>query len=353
MESAGRWRAEPAWPPVGATERSLDLGPGGRLSETGSTAEPADPLDPGPDLLVVDPSVGVAGGGLWSGGVAFGLTGDQRPDEALSLTWTSASLDEPLSILGRARAELHVASSVEVLGVAVSLSDVAPDGASHLVAKGMLNGTRRSSLTDPQPLVPGVVVPLTVELDATGWRFGAGHRIRVSIAGADFPNVWPTPSPATLEVHRGPDARSRIGLPVVPDEGPVAPPPFEPSPVVVRHASDVVPPARWTVTRDALTGRVVSEIGFQSVHVTPEGTRIERETWSSSEVDPRDPAHAVVRASHRSSSSRDGHAVQSRADTVMAGDATAFDLTIDLVVHVDDEPAVSRQWIERIPRALL
>ena len=49
------------------------------------------PLDPGPDRLVVDPSVGVAGGGLWSGGVQFGLTVDQRPDEALSLTYTSAA----------------------------------------------------------------------------------------------------------------------------------------------------------------------------------------------------------------------------------------------------------------------
>jgi hypothetical protein len=107
------------------------------------------------------------------------------------------------------------------------------------------------------------------------------------------------------------------------------------------------------VTRDALTGRVTSEIQFQTSHVTPEGTHIERDAQSTCEVDPRDPAHAVVRATHRCASSRDGHAIESRADTVMAGDVDAFDLTIDLVVTIDDEPPVTRRWVERIPRELL
>ncbi|HEX6867854.1 MAG TPA: hypothetical protein VF119_03565, partial [Candidatus Limnocylindrales bacterium] len=79
----------------------------------------------------------------------------------------------------------------------------------------------------------------------------------------------------------------------------------------------------------------------------------EREAKSTCEVDPGDPAHAIVRASHRCASSRDGHAVESRADTVMAGNEAAFDLTIDLVVSVDDEPPVHRRWVERIPRELL
>ena len=296
MESAGRWRAERAWPPAGATERSLELGPGGRLAEDAARAGAVEAADLGPDRLVVDPSVGVEAGGLWSGGVPFGLSVDQRPDEALSLTYTSAPLDAPLSILGRARADLHVAASVAVLGVAVSLADVAPDGASHLVAKGMLNGTRRSSLTDPEPLVPGEVVPLSIDIDATGWRFVEGHRIRVSIAGGDFPNVWPTPSPATLELHRSPDAPSRLVLPVVPDDGPIPPPAFAPSPILARHASAIDPPARWTVTRDALTGRVASEIQFQSVHSDAGGhahrTRRPEHVRGRSRAIPRTPSSA-------------------------------------------------------------
>ena len=97
-----------------------------------------------------------------------------------------------------------------------------PTAASHLVAKGMLNGTRRASLTDPRAARSRAwSSPLTVDVDATGWRFAAGHRIRVSIAGADWPNVWPTPAPADPRPSTaGPDTPSRITLPVVPDDGP-------------------------------------------------------------------------------------------------------------------------------------
>ena len=67
-----------------------------------------------------------------------------------------APLEAPLSILGRARAILHVASTRAGPRASRSASPTSdPDGASHLVAKGMLNGTRRRSLTDPEPLEPG------------------------------------------------------------------------------------------------------------------------------------------------------------------------------------------------------
>ena len=194
--------------------------------------------------------------GLWSGGVPFGLPGDQRRDEARSLVYTSAPLDAPLTILGRARAILHVASSARVMGVAVSLADVDPDGVSQLVAKGMLNGTRRHSLTEPEPLEPGVVEELAIDIDATAWRFLPGHRLRVAIAAADWPNVWPTPEIGTLTVHHGPARPTRLILPVVPDDGDATPPSFVSSPVAVRHAAAFEPPATWTVSEDALTGRV-------------------------------------------------------------------------------------------------
>ncbi len=61
----------------------------------------------GADSLAYHPAVGVTGG-LWSGGIQFGLPGDQRPDEALSLVYTSEPLDDELAILGRARADLVV-----------------------------------------------------------------------------------------------------------------------------------------------------------------------------------------------------------------------------------------------------
>jgi len=74
--------------------------------------------------------------------------------------------------------------------LSAKLCDVFPDGTSALVARGFLNPTRRRSLTDPEPLAPGVVEPVEPELDATSWVFPAGHRLRLSLAGSD----WPTSS---------------------------------------------------------------------------------------------------------------------------------------------------------------
>lgn len=351
-ESAGRWRAEASWPPAGATEETLTLAGGGRLAATADSTGAGAGAGDAVDRLRVDPTTGI-GSGLWSGGVPFGLPGDQREDESRSLVYTSEPLAAPLSILGRPRAVLAVASTESVIGVAVTLADVAPDGASHLVTKGMLNVTRRDSLTDPLPLEPGAVEGISVELDATGWRFGTGHRIRVAVAGGDWPNVWPTPGPAELALHHGPSHRSRVLLPVVPDEGSLEPPAFAASPVVVRHGADFEPPATWTVTRDELTGRATATIRVRTTHTTPDGTLIERDAGCVCEVDPADPGGAVARGWHRCRSTRDGHVTAGSAEVAIAAGNDAFGVTIDLSVAVDDAAPVTRRWDERIPRVLL
>src|SRR5262249_22033735 len=147
------------------------------------------------------------------------VAGDQRADEAYSLVYTSAPLTEELYVLGRPRVVLHISSTASVLAFAASLNDVAPDGASALVAKGVLNVTRRESRTEPEPLQPNEIVELGIEIDTVGWVFEPGHRIRLAIANADFPDVWPTPEPARSELFRGQGHESRLVLPIVPPDG--------------------------------------------------------------------------------------------------------------------------------------
>ena len=126
-------------------------------------------------------------------------------------------LTEPVEILGRPRLILRVDSDAEVINFAARLCDVAPDGSSALVTKGVLNATHRESHSDPSPLVPGEVVELTIDLDATSWLFEPGHRIRLSVSNADFPNAWPSPTLATSRLHLGGERPSRLILPVVPE----------------------------------------------------------------------------------------------------------------------------------------
>lgn len=206
--TSGYWRCEPSYPIPGGHTRRLALG--GELRP-----DSRDLTRDGYEEYEYRPSVGIASG-LWSAGVPYTLPGEQRVDEIYAANYTSAPLDEPLEIIGMGKAVLYVSSTAPVMAFVARLSDVAPDGASAQVTIGVLNGTRRNSLTDPEPMAPGEVYELHVDLDATAWRFERGHRIRLSISSADFPNLWPTPYNGTNRVYRESGRASYLELPVVP-----------------------------------------------------------------------------------------------------------------------------------------
>ncbi len=344
LETVGQWRAEINWPPPGAQAQTLYLEEGQRLDRA--------PGEAGEDSFEYNPTVGVAGG-LWSGGVQFGLPGDQRPDEALSLVYTTPPLESDVPILGWPRVLLCLSSSASVVGFAVSLSDVAPDGKSHLVAKGMLNATRRTSLRDPEPLTPGKIVELEIEIDCTAWVFAQGHRIRLSIAGADWPNVWPTPELAINHVYRGKARPSRLILPVVPAGGSAKPPAFAPSTASVTRHSEAVHPPTWTVSYDVLTGRATSEVRVYQNFRVNSMTTIAREFAAVCQVDARDPAHASARGWHVCRVERPNSITQGRADTVIESTATHFHVTIDLEVRVNEAVHIQKRWTGTLERQLL
>jgi putative CocE/NonD family hydrolase len=154
---------------------------------------------------------------MFSAGSPLVLPADQRAEEAYSAVFTSPALTEPLEIFGRPQLSLWVDSDAEVITFAARLCDVAPDGSSALVTKGVLNATHRDSHSDPSPLIPGELYELTIDLDATSWLFEPGHRLRLSVSNADFPNSWPSPMLATSRLHLGGERRSRLTLPVLPE----------------------------------------------------------------------------------------------------------------------------------------
>lgn len=344
LEAAGEWRAETSWPAPGAGELTLYPNGGGGLDRSPGADDE--------DTFEYVASVGVTAG-LWSGGLQFGQPMDQRLDEALSLLYTTTPLDDPVYILGRPKMVLHVASTASVIGFAISLSDVAPDGSSHLVAKGMLNATRRDSMTDPSPITPGQTYELEIEVDCTAWRFEAGHRIRIAIASADWPNVWPTPEPATNTVHRGHARPSRLILPTVPAAGSATPPTLRPSPAhLERHALRADPPV-WEVVHDALTRR--SKVRFaehSSVRITPT-TVVSREYELSTEVDADDPGSASARGRHTSAIRRPSGLTEACSEVTIQGTPTHFHVLLELRVDVNGLPHHSRQWTRSVPRRLL
>ncbi len=348
-ETSGEWRGEATWPCLAAADRVFALDGAGRLTE-GAPGRGGFATEY--DQYRYHPAVGLSGG-LWSGGIAFGLPTDQRPDEVFALTYSSDVLSDEIAILGHARAILHVSSTAEIMAFVVSLCDVALDGASALVAKGILNATRRESFATPTPLVPGDIYPLEIEIDCTGWIFAPGHRIRLNVASADYPNLWPTPSAGTNRLYRGEAYPSRLILPVVPPVGSAPSPSFRASSASQRASIARVEVPQWRTFHDVLGQRVGLELQLSNHQSL--GARLESENWSHtrSHVSLRDPADVAINSVHRLRRSMPDMTVEAQARMHMRGTVGGFHLTIDLEVTLDGMRHFNRRWVKDVPRLLL
>ena len=347
--SRGRFRAETAWPAPGGKTVEYHLEPNQRLQRReGKPKSHGERVDE----LTYDPTVGICGG-LFSGGLPFGLPCDQRPDEALSLTYTGAPLKRAVAILGRPKVCLFISTSAPVVGFSAALSDVSPDGSSHLVCKGMLNITRRDSLTHPEPAAPGEVYELDIELDATGWVFQPGQRIRLAIANADWPNLWPTPYPAVSRIYYGPDRVSRLILPTVPARGSGKPPAFKPSTVDKQPFKTVIDPPVWKVSKEMLTGRTMVDITSCGEWRVSPMTVFKRQSTGCFTVSPDDPGRASGKGRHKSRLVSPNTEIEAQSDVMIQATPTAFQIVIALTVSVNDTRIFDKKWIDSIPRNLL
>lgn len=241
------WRREASWPLERQEVRSLYLGAGGALT--------AGSGEPGADPYEVDFTHRSDYGSnemnrwvlMWSPDTLMLRTeADER-----TLVYETPPLESEMEVTGHPVVELWVSANRSDADVFVYLSDVAPDGSVHYVTEGKLRagfhesrdpelqtrGLRpvrpdlpwhgfRSGDYDPGALADGRVVELRFDLMPTSWLFREGHRLRISIAGADAgnfelnPALCPEGEPeecaeTTLTIHRGPATPSRIEIPMI------------------------------------------------------------------------------------------------------------------------------------------
>ncbi|MEP7060152.1 MAG: CocE/NonD family hydrolase [Actinomycetota bacterium] len=206
----GTWRYEPTWPPERLRPTALDLSASDANVESGTD---------GLDRLEVRGDVGVTAWISCAGQLPYGQSTDQRPDELASLTYTWEPLAQDLEILGHATLHVEVTSSAPIAYLSAKLCDVFPDGTSSLVTRGMVNLAHGRGSSDSARLEPGRSYPVEFELEAYSWTFEAGHRIRLDLAGTDWPNAWAPPEPLTLSIDR---AASALTLPVLDGPSPVS-----------------------------------------------------------------------------------------------------------------------------------
>ncbi len=358
----GEWRNLGSWPESAfepsqrfflrpATEGSsadeLDrAGRGGALSSQSGRAASLG--------LRYRPGVGCASK-TWApnGDGSYGL--DQRVDDAWGLSFDTVPLNEPLDILGFARACIFVSATAPVANWIVRLCDVAPDGTSVYVSKGVLNGTHRNSHSHPVALVAGQVYMLEIELHCTSWRFRRGHRVRVVVNNADWPVVWPSPYPMITTLFCGGDRPSHIDLPIDRSRSLAAPefrtpPASEPVPNLAYQSSPLV----WQVTRDEASESQAFcfERGWKTVK-HPSGLAAEDAQVMLAKVADREPANASLEVQAYYRATIEGRTVEARGEGVLRSTKDDFICEIDCTLRENGKVLRMRHWRDRVPRLLV
>jgi putative CocE/NonD family hydrolase len=309
--------------------------PSPRVTPTDLTIEERPPL-------VVGPATGVDAWIDCAGHLPWGQSGDQRHDDAASLTW-DFDADE-ITVVGHPVARLRVSADQPVAYLSVKLCDVFPDGTSALVSRGSLNLTHRDGHTQPEPLTPGEVYDVDVELDACAYRFDPGQRLRIAAAGADWPNTAAPPRQVTLTVHGG-----TLTLPRW--EGPSP----HPAPTLTVVESDELVESgegvTWAIERDVLARVTRCVVDHGSSYETPDDGRATEHYRGTVTVDHRtfeQRAHAET--SHTISWPE--ATVSSRGVLDLVADAECYRVSIVLEATDGDEVVGRREWHEDFPRDL-
>ena len=227
-----RWKDSQQWPPA-STPTPFFFQEGARLS-------PGQPHTTGsPDHYQVNPETGTGEHSRWNTLVGISLKHpypDRKERDQELLAYTSDPLSQNLEVTGHPVATIYLSSTTPDTTIFVYLEDVTPDGQVHYVTEGELRALHRtigkpepehmSSLPTPHhsyrqadaaPLVPGEVVPLTFDLLPTSYQFKSGHRIRVSLAGADKDHFQLLDGPPSAwDIWHTAQYPSHLDLPIVP-----------------------------------------------------------------------------------------------------------------------------------------
>ncbi|WP_405527160.1 CocE/NonD family hydrolase [Streptomyces canus] len=332
----GRWVGETTWPSPNVTTVSYGL--------------------QGPAVLVRSPQhTGVDAGRFFPFGNDADLPPDQREEDARSACFEFA-VGEETWVLGRPRVRLRVTSEVSRGQVVARLCDVAPDGSSTLVTRGVLNLSARHGRDRAVPWEPGATQEVSFELNGIGHAFPPGHRIRLAVSSAYWPWIWPQPGSQagfTLE-----PAGSFLELPVRAREASsdiAFEEPEQSEPLGVSHpATFDEPRPERLVVRDVAKGEWRLEVDprYGGTRVYPDGLEFTEDARETYTIDENDPLSARTRSDwsirlHRPKLAWD---VTVRTRSEITCDGTDFHTSNEVVCTDGGEVVFHRTWEKRIPR---
>ena len=324
----GRWIAEPDWPRRYPSRRFV-------LNEGALGNEPVR------GVQIVHRDKGVVGTAKpeW----LDRLPAEQSHDDALSTVFDSRRLDEPLELMGSPTARISLTSDMPQANLVLRLCEVRPDGKSWLVTWGVLNLTRRDSMSDPKPLETGQVHAIDLKLRPIAHRFSAGSRIRLSLSEGWWPKLWPSPVTPTFRLASG---VSTLDLPFrIPEDQPTHfPIPEIRSPS--QPASLPVPTSPGTDDRI----RLVTSTPTVSYKVAGADMELSSRREEVCEILAGDPLSSQWRQTVRSSWRRGDWSCAIEASYELTCDGSAFRLKESLRAWSGSEDVIRLSNEARIPR---
>lgn len=227
---AGReWSSADRWPPASARNQTLHLGGGASPGVAGLLSARREGKSTSPNRFVVD----------------YDPKCSQKTDlyflmrpcvvDKHGLSYATAPLSADTHIAGHPVADLWISADRNDADLFVYLEDIDPSGAVSIVTHGRLRASHRGEQRPPyrnymglpyhrgeradaQPLVPGEPARMRLDLLPTSTIIKAGHRLRLTVAGADprqrSRNVTFDPPP-TLSIHSDRQHASQLTLPIV------------------------------------------------------------------------------------------------------------------------------------------
>jgi putative CocE/NonD family hydrolase len=227
---AEEWRSTSVWPVEGMSMQQWYFGEDNTLATSMPSSTDAS------DSYAVDFTTTSGTQTRWhtaQDGVPVVYPDRSQEDDKL-LTYTSDPLEEDMEITGHPVVTLYATSTHTDGAFYVYLEDVDPSGRVTYITEGQLRALHRKVSDDPapyelpvpyhsfkekdgEPLVPGEVTEITFGLHPTSVLIGAGHRIRVAIAGhdAELFERYPAVGDPVIAVERNSVFPSKIELPVV------------------------------------------------------------------------------------------------------------------------------------------
>jgi putative CocE/NonD family hydrolase len=184
---SNKWVSSDTWPPQG-TVKKLFLSSAGHANGLAGDGKLVDaPAQGGADTFDSDPMKPVPshGGGCCSSSPALDQTEVEKRKDVL--VYSTERLSEPLDLAGAIKATLYLSTSVPDTDIALKVIDVYPDGKAFNVLDTIQRLRYRDGIDKESLLKPGQTYKVELGQMAIGTRIGAGHRLRIEIAGSNFP----------------------------------------------------------------------------------------------------------------------------------------------------------------------